>query len=107
MRMLYMIIGLFSSLIIANQTDIIKMNSFDLETLLSEDANRQPGTPERYAYSFNTDIDFFESGTAEVLDNGDIIWRLRLQSDDAVGMKVYFNDFYIPEESNLLIKVLI
>ena len=103
MRIFYMIIGLFSSLIIANQTDIIKMNSFDLETLLSEDANRQPGTPERYAYSFNTDIDFFESGTAEVLDNGDIIWRLRLQSDDAVGMKVYFNDFYIPEESNLLI----
>ena len=103
MRAIYMIIGLFSSLIIANQADIIKMDSFDLEAILSEDANRQPGTPERYAYSFNTNIDFFENATAEFLDNGDIIWRLRLQSDDAVGMKVYFNDFYVPEASNLLI----
>ena len=103
MRAIYMIIGLFSSLIIANQADIIKMDSFDLEAILSEDANRQPGTPERYAYSFNTNIDFFENATTEFLDNGDIIWRLRLQSDDAVGMKVYFNDFYVPEASNLLI----
>ena len=103
MKAIYMIIGLLSSLIIANQTDIIKMESFDLETILSEDANRQPGTPERYAYSFDTNIDFFESATSEVLDNGDTIWRLRLESDDAIGMKVYFNNFYIPEESNLLI----
>ena len=79
------------------------MNSFDMEVVLEEDQNRQPGMPERYAYDFDVDINFFDVATAEVLDNGDTVSRLRLQSDDAIGMKVYFNQFYLPQESNLLI----
>ena len=79
------------------------MDSFDLEAILAEDQNRQPGTPERYAYDFNVDIDFFDIAIPEILDNGDYVWRLRLQSDDAIGMKVYFNQFYLPEGSQLVI----
>ena len=94
MRVLHIVILFFISFIIANESGLVKMDSFDMEVVLEEDQNRQPGTPERYAYDFDVDMNFFDVATAEVLDNGDTVWRLRLQSDDAIGMKVYFNQFY-------------
>ena len=89
------------SLTIAAESNIIKMELFNLQAALAEDANRAPNTPERYAYSFNTDINFFEEGNFETLDNGDKIWRLRIQSENAIGMKLYFNEFYLPDGSSL------
>ena len=104
MRLFYIIIlSLIVSLAISSESGLLKMNSFDLEAVLLEDQNRQPGTPERYAYNFNVDINFFNAAYPEVLDNGDTIWRLRLQSDDALGMKVYFNQFFLAEKSSLMI----
>ena len=104
MRLFYIIIlPLIVSLAISSESGLLKMNSFDLEAVLLEDQNRQPGTPERYAYNFNVDINFFNAAYPEVLDNGDTIWRLRLQSDDAIGMKVYFNQFFLAENSSLMI----
>ena len=50
MRLFYIIIlPLIVSLAISSESGLLKMNSFDLEAVLLEDQNRQPGTPERYA----------------------------------------------------------
>ena len=102
MRVLYIVLLFFISLIIASEQGVVKMDSFDMEAILEEDKNRQSGTPERYAYDFNVNINFFDIATTESLDNGDTIWRLHLQSDEAIGMKVYFNQFYLPEISRNL-----
>tara|TARA_B100002052_G_scaffold209454_1_gene191504 strand:- start:870 stop:2942 length:2073 start_codon:yes stop_codon:yes gene_type:complete len=81
----------------------IAMPSIDTNILFEEDSNRQPGNPERYAYGFDVDINLFEQGHVEQLDNGDKVWRLRIGSDNAIGMKLYFNQFYLPQGSTLAI----
>ena len=87
MKALQIITILLISLIMSNQINTIKMDSFDLEAILLEDQARQPGTPERYAYTFDVDINLFDLADIQILDNGDKIWKLSIQSDNAIGMK--------------------
>ena len=103
MKALQIITILLTSLIMSNQINTIKMDSFDLEAILLEDQARQPGTPERYAYTFDVDINLFDLADIQILDNGDKIWKLSIQSDNAIGMKFYFNEFYLPTGSSLTI----
>ena len=95
-----LLITMFTFVLSASQ---IAMPSIDTNILFEEDANRQPGNPERYAYGFDVDINLFEQGHVEQLDNGDKVWRLRIGSDNAIGMKLYFNQFYLPQGSTLAI----
>ena len=95
-----LLITIFTFVLSASQ---IAMPSIDTNILFEEDANRQPGNPERYAYGFDVDINLFEQGHVEQLDNGDKVWRLRIGSDNAIGMKLYFNQFYLPQGSTLAI----
>ena len=86
MKALQIIAILLTSLFMGNQINTIKMDSFDLDAILLEDKMRQPGTPERYAYTFDVDINLFDLADIEILDNGDKIWKLSIQSDNAIGM---------------------
>ena len=95
-----LLITMFTFVLAASQ---IAMPNINTDILFEEDSNRQPGTPERYAHGFDVDIDLFEQGEAEQLDNGGKVWRLRIGSDNAIGMKLYFNEFYLPEGSTLAI----
>ena len=95
-----LVITMFTFVLSASQ---IAMPSIDTNILFEEDSNRQPGNPERYAYGFDVDINLFEQGHVEQLDNGDKVWRLRIGSDNAIGMKLYFNQFYLPQGSTLAI----
>ncbi len=95
-----LLITMFTFVLSASQ---IAMPSIDTNILFEEDSNRQPGNPERYAYGFDVDINLFEQGHVEQLDNGDKVWRLRIGSDNAIGMKLYFNQFYLPQGSTLAI----
>ena len=97
----FIIILITFTFALSSQSGIIEMNGFNLENVLLEDSNRQPGTAERYAYAYEVDINFFDFATAEILNNGDTLWRLRLKSENAFGMKVHFSDFYIPNHSSL------
>ena len=69
----------------SNQINTIKMDSFDLEAMLLEDQARQPGTPERYAYTFDVDINLFDVADIEILDNGD---KIQVQSNTATSADV-------------------
>jgi len=82
---------------------IITMPPIDLDEILENDQSRDRNTPIRFAIDFDVDINLFEDGTVQILENGDRIWRLRVDSDEAIGMKFYFNEFYLPEGSSLLI----
>ena len=82
--------------------NIISMESVDIKALIEEDSITTSG-PFRHAHSFDVDINLFEDGTLQTLENGDQIWTLQIHSENAVGLKLYFNDFYLPFGSELLI----
>ena len=94
---------LLGSIILSNSSSTLIMDSINLEEVLEEDRNRDTNTPMRYAVDFDVDINLFEAASTEILDNGDKIWTLHIQSSDAIGMKLHFDQFYLPEGSNLLI----
>tara|TARA_A100001011_G_scaffold317752_1_gene337217 strand:+ start:5623 stop:8007 length:2385 start_codon:yes stop_codon:yes gene_type:complete len=75
------------------------MQSLDVEALIVEDQNAPPGIPERFAYGFDVNIDLLNQGNLTIDENGNKIWRLSIKSENAIGMKVHFNEFYIPNES--------
>ena len=83
-----------------NDIKIISMDPVDVESLRIEDEASNQG-PMRYAHAFDVNINFFEHATHQLLDNGDHFWIMRIQSDDAVGMKLYFDQFYIPDTATL------
>ena len=79
------------------------MPPINLDEILLEDQNRDSNAPMRYAFDFDVDINLFDNAEAEYLSNGDKVWRLRIDSNEAIGMKLYFNEFYLPKGSSLLI----
>jgi hypothetical protein len=72
------------------------MPPLDIDQLLLEDS--QPGIrPFRYGYKFDTYFTPSNSGTWDILPNGDKIWRLRIRSADAYAIRLFFTDFDLPE----------
>ncbi len=67
---------------------------FDLEKARAED-RASLGTV-RFAAPIQVDYSLENNGTWTVLENGDRIWRLKLHSSNALGMFVYYEDFYMP-----------
>jgi len=79
------------------------MPPINLDAILLEDENRDSNAPMRYAFDFDVDINLFDNASVDYLNNGDKVWRLRIDSNEAIGMKLYFNEFYLPKGSSLLI----
>lgn len=77
----------------------VKMPSFDLRALEEEDATNAllKDRPFRFGKKFDTHYNFSNSGRWTVLDNGDRIWQIRFQSQDAVTMNFILTDFYLPK----------
>ena len=78
-------------------------DNINVTELLEEDANQTIPAPYRYGYRYSTNIDMNTHGTWEILDNGDAIWRLTIQSHNAYGMKVLFDSFWLPEKAELYV----
>ena len=57
----------------------------------------------KYGHKYEVDYDVYNSGTWEVLDNGDSIWRLGIKSNNAFALKLQFDIFSLPEGSELFI----
>ena len=93
MKFFYIISIALSSLIFSNQASIT-MPPINLAEILLEDQNRDSNSPMRYAFDFDVDINLFDNASVEYLSNGDKVWRLRIDSGEAIGMKLYFNEFY-------------
>ena len=81
---------------------IFTISNINVEELLNEDANRSIG-PFRYGYRYDTNINMDTHGSWEVLDNGDSIWRLSIQSNDAYSIGLVYDNFILPEGSTLYI----
>ena len=82
----------------------ITMPIVDVDALLIEDEeNVGIGVPMRFAHSFDVDLGINNSGTWEEMDDGTLIWRLGLHSSGAYGMKVLFDDYWLPEGAELYV----
>ena len=84
-------------------SEITKLPEINIEQLLKEDQNRPPATPFRYGYKFDVDYSLENSGKWTVLENGDRIWKLSINSKHAHAISLEYNQFYLPKGSSVYI----
>ena len=86
-----------------NQVATIDMPEFDIDEMLLEDANSEPGTPFRYGKIFSVNYNLNNSGTWEILDDGSKLWRLEIHSESAYSMGIEYDYFHLPEGSEFYV----
>ncbi|MEM6377306.1 MAG: hypothetical protein AAF705_03780 [Bacteroidota bacterium] len=69
----------------------------DLKRIQVED---QKFSNNRFAYPVKVNLNW-EDGDWSEMPNGDRIWRLALESNEALGLAVFFDQFYLPKGSSL------
>lgn len=82
---------------------VLRVNGPDVMELLREDENREPFTPERMGVSIPVDLTMRNAGNWIRLDNGDRLWRLKLQSASAAGLGLYFRNFHLAPGATLFV----
>ena len=80
-----------------NQVATIDMPEFDVDAMLLEDENSEPGTPFRYGKIFSVNYNLNNSGTWEILDDGSKLWRLEIHSEGAFSIGIEYDYFHLPE----------
>ena len=76
----------------------------DLDLLAREDAiQSKDGSGYRFAVLLPVNLNMKNSGTWEEMDDGSKIWRLRLFSEGAEAVSLYFDKFHIPEGGKLFL----
>jgi photosystem II stability/assembly factor-like uncharacterized protein len=76
----------------------------DIKKLEAEDVlNEKAGTPLRIAENISTDLCIFQTGTWDTLSTGERIWRLKLHSPGALGLRLIYKDFYLPAGAKLFL----
>ncbi|MCD4747197.1 MAG: hypothetical protein K8R58_12945 [Bacteroidales bacterium] len=92
----------FTDKTISNIIKIYEFQKPDLEKLALEDEeNESNGMPYRNAVSIPVNLNIFNSGIWTDLDDGSKIWRLRLKSEDALALSVYYDQFWLPHGGKL------
>jgi len=74
----------------------------DIVKLIEEDLKSDKlSLPRRFARLLPVGLNLRNAGTWELLNNGSRIWRLKLRSEDALAISLYFDDFYLPKGATL------
>lgn len=81
----------------------IALPQIDLKQLRVEDikSDNTKTKPYRIGVSKKVNYGLNNAGFWTDLSNGDRIWRISFVSSDAMHLSVNFNDFYLPEDSNI------
>ncbi|WP_165967487.1 proprotein convertase P-domain-containing protein [Luteimonas aestuarii] len=86
--------------------EIRSMPRVDVARLHAEDARAaaRPGAaPVRFATPHAVDITPANAGSWDELPNGDLVWRLRLESRGALSLNFGFSEYVMPEGGRLLV----
>jgi photosystem II stability/assembly factor-like uncharacterized protein len=76
----------------------------DVIKLKQEDAsNRKPNAPYRIAENITVEFNIEYNGKWDTLSSGEIIWQLKIYSPGAQGLRLIFDNFYLPEGSRLFV----
>lgn len=83
----------------------IHLADVDVEQLRDEDALERESInpmPPRFGYAHEVDYSLENSGNWSIIDQGRV-WRLRLESQEAISINLIFSDFYMPDSANLFV----
>jgi hypothetical protein len=80
---------------------ILEVEAPDMEKVRQEDA--QTVNTNRFAVARPVNLTPQNSGQWTNLENGDRIWRLHIQSKDALSLRVLFSKFWLPEGAKVYI----
>jgi hypothetical protein len=83
----------FQQLFINQSIDEEIVPAFDMTRALKED---EANGSSRFAAPIEVDYSLEQNGGWTALPNGDRVWRMQLYAKDALGIFVYYNDFYLP-----------
>lgn len=76
----------------------------DMNFIGMEDTDDEKnGVLRKIARSVSADINLNNSGTWEVLSDGNRIWRLKIVCKDALALGVYYNRFWLPDGAKLFL----
>ena len=71
-------------------------DKINVEELIIEDEESDKDTPFRFGYDIPTKINLLNSGTWEILNNGDKIWRIKIVSENAFSINLISALFSLP-----------
>ena len=83
----------------------INMPAIDIDALKAEDevTEAHKDIPLRFAYGHEVDLSTQNSGEWLILPNGDRMWRLEINSKDAVTLSLTFSNYHLPDGAELFI----
>ena len=89
----------------AQQISPIILPSFNERAIQIEDEanDKNLSIPYRFGYKFEVNYNLENSGTWEILPNGDRIWRIRFLSNGAKSLNFILEDFFIPFGADLFL----
>lgn len=76
---------------------------FTARQLIEEDENAPEGTPYRLGILLAAGLEFPQDAVKSTLPGGEEIYRMRIKSDGAVALSLYYDRFEIPEGGKLYI----
>ena len=87
-----------------NNIPVFKTENLNLEIIDKENIiSKKKSDAYKFGYNFDVDINFFELAICEELDNGDKIYRLQIETNDAYSINFIFNQFVLSEGTQLYI----
>ncbi|MEN0051572.1 MAG: hypothetical protein AAF806_31195, partial [Bacteroidota bacterium] len=93
----------YKDLIVAD-VPTVQMPTIDLNALQAEDeADEAAGLPPRFGKRFNVDLNLDNSGRWDNLPNGGRIWRLAIESQNAISLNFTYSDFFMPKGAQMFI----
>jgi PKD repeat protein len=95
-----------ASLRLSLQEDIdhVVLRAPDMETIRQEDLlDEKNGTVQKIGRIIHEQLNMENSGTWDELDDGRHVWRLQISSKDALALSLTFQEFYLPNGSELFI----
>lgn len=88
-----------------DKVEEVGMPYLDNEALLDRAKFLDEGGPAHFADPIKVSITPDDYGTWEKLDNGDMLWRLRLYSERATSLNLGFTRYHMPEGGDLHIYI--
>lgn len=74
-----------------------------VESLIEAEKLSNKQNPSPFIFGVNIDVKYnmLNSGTVEKLDDGAILWRLKIKSEHAYSIGVFFGTYILPPEAKL------
>ena len=86
-----------------NNNHTITLPQIEKDVLLEEDSYSPLGTPYRYGYIHKGSYSPENYGIWEKTVDGGMMWQIRFTSKDAYAISFEFEEFYVPEGSELYV----